>query len=112
MNTWIVQLGKGLLELCVLNFVQHGESYGYEIIQELQKLEELSVSESTLYPILTRLRKDGLLKVRAVASKEGPPRRYYALTAAGMHRIREMNDYWAALNQSLSRLIKGHVEVK
>jgi len=112
MNAWIVQLRKGLLELCVLNLLEHGESYGYEIIQGLQKLEELSVSESTLYPILSRLRKDGLLKVRAVASQEGPPRRYYALTATGMRRIREMNDYWGALNQSISRLIKGHTEVK
>ena len=110
MNTWIVQLRKGLLEFCVLSFLRHGESYGYEIAQALKNLEELAVTESTLYPILYRLRKEGFLTVRAVPSSEGPPRRYYALTALGRRRVREMKEYWESLNVSINRLISGKLE--
>ena len=67
MNGWITQLRKGLLEFCVLNVLRHGESYGYEIVQALKGIEELSVSESTVYPILSRLRVVGFACVTALA---------------------------------------------
>jgi len=104
MDVWIIQLRKGLLEFCLLNLLRQGESYGYEIAQRMRQLEELAVTESTLYPILTRLRKEGLLKVRAVASPEGPPRRYYSLTSLGRRRVRAMNAYWDALGDSVEKL--------
>jgi len=103
-NAWITQLRKGLLELCILNLLSRADNYGYEIVQELHKVEELAVTESTIYPILARLTKDGFLKVRVVPSPQGPPRRYFALTVLGRHRVREMNDYWEELNASIKRL--------
>ena len=107
MNGWITQLRKGLLEFCILNVLKHGESYGYEIVQALKKVEELSVSEITVYPILSRLREEELLKVRDVPSPAGPPRRYFSLTIAGKLRVAEMNAYWELLGQAIGKLQAG-----
>jgi len=104
MNEWITQLRKGLLEFCILNFLARGENYGYEIVQQLAAIEELAVTESTVYPILARLSKDGYLKVRVGPSPQGPPRRYFSLTVLGRHRVSEMNGYWDELNGSIERL--------
>ncbi len=104
MNAWVTQLRKGLMELCVLNVLRRGESYGYELVQALKRIEELAVSESTVYPILARLRQDGYLKVRDVPSPEGPPRRYFALTTLGRLRVSEMNAYWNLLGKAIGRL--------
>ncbi len=94
---WITQLRKGLLEYCVLLVLRRGESYGYELVQQLKAVEDLSVSESTLYPILGRLQDEKYLKVRNVPSSSGPPRRYFSLTARGKIRLTEMNAYWSLL---------------
>jgi PadR family transcriptional regulator, regulatory protein PadR len=104
MNEWITQLRKGLLEFCILNILGRGEEYGYTIVQRLREVESLATTESTVYPILARLLKDGLLKVRVVPSPEGPPRRYFSLTVLGKHRVREMGEYWDELNASLAKV--------
>ncbi len=104
MRTWITQLRRGLVEFCVLNVLSSGEGYGYEIAQSLRTIEELAVTESTVYPVLTRLRKDGYLRVRSGPSPGGPPRRYFSLTALGRRRVAEMNDYWNELNGAIDRL--------
>lgn len=101
---WITQLRKGLLEYCVLTVLSRGESYGYEIVQTLKEIEELAVSESTVYPILSRLREEKFLKVRDVPSDSGPPRRHFSLTAMGKVRLAEMNEYKSLLDAALARL--------
>ena len=101
---WITQLRKGLLEYCVLLVLRRGESYGYEIVQALKRVEDLTVSESTVYPILGRLREEGFLKSRDMPSATGPPRRYFALTPRGKVRLAEMNAYWPMLTQALDDL--------
>ncbi|MCO5044898.1 MAG: helix-turn-helix transcriptional regulator [Verrucomicrobia bacterium] len=103
-DSWTTQWRKGLLEYCLLLVLSRGESYGYEIVQALQQVEALAVSESTVYPILTRLRASKLLKVRDVPSDAGPPRRYYALTALGRIRLAEMQAYWKLLSESVEQL--------
>jgi PadR family transcriptional regulator PadR len=108
MSTWVTQLRKGLMEFCILNLLKHGESYGYEVLQSLQDIEELVVSDSTVYPILSRLRKDGYLKIRVAPSLEGPPRRYFSLTTLGHQRVQEMNDYWCRLNEAIEHLKDGN----
>lgn len=105
---WITQLRKGLLEYCVLTVLRRGESYGYEIVQALKEIEELAVSESTVYPILNRLRDEKYLKVRDVSSASGPPRRYFALTALGRVRLVEMDSYWSLLGGAMARLKTSH----
>jgi PadR family transcriptional regulator PadR len=104
LREWVTQLRKGLLELCVLNLLSGGESYGYEIVQRLKSVEALAVTESTVYPILSRLRKDGHLKVRSEPSPGGPPRRYFCLTRLGRAYLGEMNTYWGELVSAIASL--------
>ena len=107
---WITQLRKGLLEYCVLLALRQGENYGYEIVQALQRVEDLAVSESTVYPILARLKQEGFLKVRDVPSAAGPPRRYFSLTPRGKVRLAELNAYWPLLTEALEQLKSGQDE--
>ena len=107
MSTWVTQLRKGLIEFCILNLLSQGESYGYELLQSLQEIEELVVTDSTVYPILSRLRKDGYLKVQVKPSSSGPPRRYFSLTALGQQRVKEMNLYWGNLQTAIEHLRTG-----
>jgi len=104
MKTWITQLRKGLLEYCVLSVLRHREGYGYEVVTKLKAIEELVVTESTIYPILSRLKSDGYLKLRTEPSPSGPPRRYFSLTALGKERVVAMDAYWDSLNTSLTTL--------
>ncbi len=101
---WITQLRKGLLDYCVLLILRRGESYGYEIVQALERVEDLAVSESTAYPILGRLCADGCLKARDAPSPAGPTRRYFSLTPRGKARLAEMNAYWSLLTDAIARL--------
>jgi len=107
MRTWLAQLRKGVVELAVLAALRDGEAYGYELLQRLGAIDALEVSESSIYPILARLTRDGLVKVRAAASPNGPPRRYYRLTPSGRSRLREMQAHFHDLERGMSRLLKG-----
>ena len=101
---WITQLRKGVLEYGVLLALRRGERYGYGLAQALRRSEDLAVSESTVYPILARLRQEGFLKSRDVPSDAGPPRRYFSLTPRGKVRLAEMNAYWPMLTNALEQL--------
>jgi PadR family transcriptional regulator, regulatory protein PadR len=101
---WVTQLKKGLLEYCVLLILKDRESYGYEIVQMLEGVEGFSAPESTVYPILGRLKQDNCLKVRAVPSSSGPPRRYFSLSKEGELRLEEMRKHWGFLVKSLEKL--------
>lgn len=104
LRSWVTQLRKGLLEYCLLIALEGGEAYGYQIIQKLKGIEDLAITESTAYPILSRLREDGWVKMRIAPSSDGPPRRYYSLTTLGKIRLREMHAYWNQLGQSIQTL--------
>jgi PadR family transcriptional regulator PadR len=67
-----------------------------------------AVRESTIYPILSRLRHEGYLKVRTASSPDGPPRHYFSLMEAGKKRLQEMNQYWDHLNQSVTVMTGNH----
>jgi PadR family transcriptional regulator PadR len=108
MSSWETQLRKGVVELAVLATVaRQGESYGYRIVEQLQRLDGLELTESTVYPVLTRLARDGSLAVRTGASPAGPPRRYYRLTGDGQQQFRRMAEGWRAVSRSLSWLLEG-----
>lgn len=107
MRTWVPQLRKGLVELCVMGVLRHGEGYGYEILQRLSAAEGLAITESTVYPVLARLADEKLLTVRAAPSPSGPPRRYYRLTPLGLARLREMAAYWKQICTAVNSLVKG-----
>jgi PadR family transcriptional regulator PadR len=108
MRTWVAQLRKGLVELCVMGTLRGGEAYGYEILQRLAgRADHLAVTESTVYPILARLAKEGLLQVRAAPSPHGPARRYYRLTPSGAQRLAQMDRHWCGLRDAVNRIVHG-----
>ncbi len=74
-------------------------------MEQLRELEGLALTESTVYPVLTRLARDGALAVRTEASSAGPPRRYYRLTAEGRIRLDRMSQSWSSVSRSLMNLI-------
>ena len=92
------------MEFCLLNLLRGGEAYGYEIVQNPKLIDELAVSESTVYPILTRLKQDEYLRVRTVPSSGGPPRRYFSLTRLGDSYVEQMNQYWEGLVEAVDRI--------
>jgi PadR family transcriptional regulator, regulatory protein PadR len=107
MNRWETQLRKGVVELAVLASIGRGETYGYRIVEQLRGLVGLELTESTVYPVLTRLARDTFLAVRTEESPSGPTRRYYRLTAEGERRLRQLAKSWRTVSQSLSALIEG-----
>ncbi len=106
-DNWTVQVRKGLLELCILNALAGQERYGYELVKTLINIPGLGTTEGTLYPLLSRLRVQGLVSTRLEQSCEGPARKYYALTSEGRKIMGEMNDYLETLGQGARRLQKG-----
>ena len=107
MGGWEGQLRKGLVELAVLASVGKGETYGYRIVSDLQRLDGLQLTESTVYPVLARLARDRLLAIRTEESPSGPQRRYYRLTKPGQERLRTMSESWRTISESLKGLLEG-----
>lgn len=103
---WITQVRKGLTELVVLAALRSGEAYGYELLQRINAVEGLSLSESMVYPLLARLHREQCVKVRTAPSPSGPPRRYYQLTAAGRSRLAEMIQQWKFLGVAVQRILE------
>jgi PadR family transcriptional regulator, regulatory protein PadR len=101
------QMKKGILELCILSIIARGEVYASDIIEEL-KSSKMIVVEGTLYPLLTRLKNDGLLKYRWEESSSGPPRKYFQLTEEGSAYIAELNKTWEELTSAVAHITKSN----
>jgi PadR family transcriptional regulator PadR len=106
-DNWTVQVRKGLLELCVLNALKGQERYGYELVKTLVAIPGLGVTEGTLYPLLSRLRVQGLITSRLEESSEGPARKYYSLTREGQETAVAMNTYLDLLTNGTDLIRKG-----
>ena len=100
------QMRKGLLVYCVLLLCQHGKVYSSDIINHLRSAE-LIVVEGTLYPLLSRLAKDGLLGYEWQESEQGPPRKYYWLTDEGKGVLETLQQTYRKLHKSVTKLEKG-----
>ncbi len=97
----ITQLRKGVLEYCVLGVIRGAERYSYEIVQALSELDGLVTTEGTLYPLLSRLRKDGVVETTWRESSAGPPRRYYRITASGDAAFTAFMTEWTRFRDSV-----------
>jgi PadR family transcriptional regulator, regulatory protein PadR len=104
-DKWEVQLRKGCLELAILAALWGGRLYGLEIIRRLESASKLTVSEGTVYPLLSRLKALGLVRSEWVESEAGHPRKYYELTPAGKQRALEMARIWSRFSSSLDLLL-------
>jgi PadR family transcriptional regulator len=96
------QMRKGILEYCVLLIISRGEIYASDIIAEL-KSAKLLVVEGTLYPLLTRLKNNGLLNYNWVESTGGPPRKYYTLTPDGASILTQLDGTWQELSFAIAQ---------
>ncbi|RYE23910.1 MAG: PadR family transcriptional regulator [Sphingobacteriaceae bacterium] len=99
------QMRKGILEYCILAIISRGEIYASDIIAEL-KTAKLLVVEGTLYPLLTRLKNNGLLSYNWVESTSGPPRKYYQLTAEGSVLLQQLEKTWQELSFAVEISLK------
>ena len=97
---------KGALDLCVLAIVASEPTYGYEIHSRLQE-RGLPVAEGTIYPLLSRLSRAGLVASTTRPSTTGPVRKYYALTPAGRETLRSGSDQWDALSAAVTSILAG-----
>ena len=94
---------KGLLEFALLRVVASEKLYVAEMLQRLADTE-FATQEGTLYPLLSRLRREGLVDYEWKESEAGPPRKYYRLTESGEQALQELQSYWNHLNETLTRL--------
>ena len=99
------QMRKGMLEYCVLLLLRRRSSYASDIIQQLKEAD-LLVVEGTLYPLLSRLKNDGLLAYEWQESTQGPPRKYYMLTADGERFLSELDTAWGEIANTVN-ILKG-----
>ncbi|MEQ9306436.1 MAG: PadR family transcriptional regulator [Marinoscillum sp.] len=99
-----VQMRKGILEFCILHIISRGEVYASDMIVELTAAK-IMVVEGTLYPLLTRLRKAGLVDYKWVESSSGPPRKYYTLTEDGKTFLSSLDETWDELVSSTQQII-------
>ena len=104
-DRWEVQIRKGSLELAVMAALCRGKLYGWEIVRILAESSALTVPEGTIYPLLNRLKTDGLLDSEWVAGSNGHPRKYYSLTKAGRRRACQMARFWSEFSAKINPLL-------
>ena len=103
-DNWTTQLRRGVLELCILNLLAKGEIYGYDLVKQLAGIKGLVITEGTVYPLMSRLKRMGLVKTRLEESSSGPARKYYALAEEGRKMRAVMNGYWDDLAHGVGML--------
>ena len=96
---------RGTVEYCDLALLRGGERYGFELVRDLAAVDGLVTSEGTIYPLLTRLRKDELVTTFWRESESGPPRRYYRLTEAGNAALDDFTKDWARFRDSVDAIL-------
>ena len=101
----LTQLRRGVLEYCVLALLRDESLYGFDLVRRLGEIDGMVTSEGTIYPLLTRLRKEGWVSTTWQESESGPPRRYYSLTQAGEKALLLFGDEWSVFRSSVDRML-------
>ena len=104
---WEVQLRKGVLEFAILLALQKREHFGYQLVTSLISRAQINVPEGTIYPLLLRLAKDGLIEAELREGDGGAPRKYYTLTPRGCAVLEAMIPRWKQLSSSVNGLLAG-----
>lgn len=103
----VAQMRRGTLEYCVLALLRDEERYGFDLVRALGEADGMVTSEGTIYPLLTRLRRDGLITSTWAESPSGPPRRYYRVTAKGRAALEGFTEEWRRFRDAVDRLLEG-----
>ena len=104
-DTALPQLRRGVLEFCVMALLGDGERYAFELVRTLSEADGLVTTEGTLYPLLGRLRREGVVATEWRESPAGPPRRYYRLTASGRDRLSSFTTEWERFRASVDTIL-------
>ncbi|MEV0443175.1 PadR family transcriptional regulator [Streptomyces spectabilis] len=99
------QLRKGVLEYCVLALMRDGPRYGVELVEELSAVTVMTTSQGTIYPLLSRLRRDRLVDTELRESPSGPPRRYYTLTPEGRTALADFTASWPLFRDAVDHFL-------
>lgn len=94
---------KGLLEFVILRIISSDKVYVADMLRRLSTTE-FATQEGTLYPLLSKLRREGLVEYEWQESEAGPPRKYYRLTGAGRTQLAELDQYWQSLNTTVDEI--------
>jgi len=100
------QLRRGVIEYCVLALLRDGERYGFELVRTLSEVPGMVTSEGTLYPLLSRLRRAGVVETSWRESSSGPPRRYYRLTSSGRSVLEAFSGEWASFRNAVDHFLE------
>jgi PadR family transcriptional regulator, regulatory protein PadR len=100
------QMRRGAIEYCVLALLGKKERYGFDLVRELADSDGLVTSEGTIYPLLTRLRKEGLVDTTWQESQQGPPRKYYRITDDGRIALTSFAQQWSRFRDSVDSVLE------
>lgn len=103
-DNWTKQVRKGIIEYCILATLENDELYGYALVKTITSLPGLQVAEGTIYPLLSRLKKQDLLSSRLQESHEGPARKYYVLTEEGNKQLGLMHVYFNGMLKGIDQI--------
>jgi PadR family transcriptional regulator PadR len=101
------QLRRGVLEHCVLSLLADEPLYGFDLVRRLSDVDGMVTSEGTIYPLLSRLRRDGWVTTSWAESESGPPRRYYVVTPEGRRALHAFTDEWRRFRDAVDSLLTG-----
>lgn len=103
----ISQLRRGVLEYCVLSLLADEPVYGFDLVRRLGAVDGMVTSEGTIYPLLSRLRREGWVTTTWAESETGPPRRYYSITPDGGQALATFTDEWHRFRDAVDRILPG-----
>jgi PadR family transcriptional regulator PadR len=103
----LAQMRRGTLQYCVLALLAEHERYGFDLVRALAEMDGMVTSEGTIYPLLGRLRRDGLVATTWQESPSGPPRRYYQLTPEGRRALDEFTVEWARFRNAVDHFLQA-----
>ncbi|PKQ17252.1 MAG: PadR family transcriptional regulator [Actinobacteria bacterium HGW-Actinobacteria-7] len=106
-DLWVSQIRKGVVEIAVLGLLSGERMYGSQLVEELSIHEELAISAGTVYPLLARLKKGGVITSTWAESPVGPPRKYYRLTAKGQTQLTGMIRAWGSVRSAVDLILAG-----
>lgn len=101
----ISQLRRGVLEYCVLSLLADEAVYGFDLVRRLGAVDGMVTSEGTIYPLLSRLRREGWVTTTWVESEEGPPRRYYSITPDGDRALATFTEEWRRFRDAVDQIL-------
>ena len=100
-----IQYKKGVIELCILSSLRKRDMYGYELSEDIS--DKIDISDGTVYPILRKLKSDGLVKTYLSEESGGPPRKYYSLTQTGAETFSRDAKEWLSFTETVNKMLKG-----